>query len=84
MLLTIPATLLALLVVTNGAVLDARHHKGATVASTGTSATSANGNRPHATGACCVPNSSLKEDVCTTAAGAVGKCVPANTAGCKS
>lgn len=35
------------------------------------------------TGACCSAGVSKKEDVCTTAAGATGKCVPANSAGCK-
>jgi hypothetical protein len=43
----------------------------------------ANANRPVATGACCVAGQSLKEDVCTTAGGAAGKCVPASSAGCK-
>lgn len=35
-----------------------------------------NGNRPVASGNCCVASTSLKEDVCTTAAGANGVCVP--------
>ena len=36
----------------------------------------ANNGRPVASGNCCVPNTSKKEDVCTTAAGEDGKCVP--------
>ena len=32
--------------------------------------------RPVATGSCCIANTSLKEDACTTAAGAAGRCVP--------
>jgi len=44
-----------------------------------------NGNRPVATGACCVANTSLKEDICTTATGAAGKCVPEGQfANCKN
>jgi len=35
-----------------------------------------NANRPVASGLCCVANTSLKEDVCTTTTGAAGKCVP--------
>jgi hypothetical protein len=33
--------------------------------------------------ACCVAGKNKKQDACTNAAGAAGKCVPANTAGCK-
>ncbi|CAJ2510388.1 Uu.00g050910.m01.CDS01 [Anthostomella pinea] len=40
-----------------------------------------NDNRPVADGACCVADSSLKEDVCTVN-GAAGKCVPAGSANC--
>ncbi|KAI1339415.1 hypothetical protein F5Y15DRAFT_72526 [Xylariaceae sp. FL0016] len=40
-----------------------------------------NGNRPVANGACCVPATSLKQDVCTVN-GAQGKCVPAGSANC--
>jgi hypothetical protein len=40
-----------------------------------------NANRPIPTGACCVSNTSLKQDVCNIN-GKVGRCVPANTAGC--
>ncbi|KAM3070023.1 hypothetical protein ACMFMG_003944 [Clarireedia jacksonii] len=36
----------------------------------------ANANRPVASGNCCVPNTSLKEDVCTTATGKAGLCLP--------
>lgn len=36
------------------------------------------------TGACCTAGVSKKEDVCTTAAGAAGKCVPASSAGCNA
>jgi hypothetical protein len=36
----------------------------------------ANANRPVASGNCCVANTSLKEDVCTTATGAAGLCLP--------
>jgi len=35
-----------------------------------------NGNRPVPNGQCCVANTSLKQDACTTAAGAAGRCVP--------
>jgi hypothetical protein len=35
-----------------------------------------NQNRPVPTGACCVANTSLKQDTCTTADGATGRCVP--------
>lgn len=42
-----------------------------------------NANRPVPTGACCVANTSLRQDVCTDASGAPGRCVPSNSAGCK-
>lgn len=35
-----------------------------------------NGNRPVPVGDCCTPNTSLKQDTCTTTAGAEGRCVP--------
>jgi hypothetical protein len=35
-----------------------------------------NGNRPVAIGRCCVVATSLKQDVCTTASGATGVCLP--------
>ncbi|EQB43757.1 hypothetical protein CGLO_17552 [Colletotrichum gloeosporioides Cg-14] len=35
-----------------------------------------------ATGACCIPNTSLKQDACTDAAGAAGKCVPGGPTAC--
>lgn len=35
-----------------------------------------NGNRPVATGECCVAKTSLKEDICTTTTSAAGTCVP--------
>lgn len=35
-----------------------------------------NGGRVVPTGACCVANTSLKQDACTTDAGAAGRCVP--------
>jgi hypothetical protein len=35
-----------------------------------------NGNRPVPSGACCVPNTSLKQDTCTSVSGAAGRCVP--------
>lgn len=41
-----------------------------------------NANRPVPNGACCVANTSLKQDICRVN-GRQGKCVPANTAGCK-
>lgn len=41
-------------------------------------------NRPQATGNCCIPNTSLKQDSCTDASGAAGKCVPGGPAACKS
>lgn len=40
-----------------------------------------NGNRPTASGTCCVPNTSLKQDACNSDAGA-GRCVPGGNA-CK-
>ncbi|KAF6804897.1 hypothetical protein CSOJ01_09859 [Colletotrichum sojae] len=39
-------------------------------------------NRPQATGNCCIPNTSLKQDSCTDASGAAGKCVPGGPAAC--
>lgn len=42
-----------------------------------------NSGRPVATGACCIANTSKKQDVCTKADGTAGVCAPANTAGCK-
>jgi hypothetical protein len=42
-----------------------------------------NSGRPVATGACCIANTSKKQDVCTKADGTSGKCAPANTAGCE-
>lgn len=42
-----------------------------------------NAGRPVATGACCVANTSLRQDVCTDASGASGRCVPSGSAGCK-
>lgn len=35
-----------------------------------------NGNRPVPNGQCCVANTSLKQDACTAANGAAGRCVP--------
>lgn len=43
-----------------------------------------NAGRPVANGACCVANTSLRQDVCKDAAGASGRCVPSNSAGCRS
>ncbi|KAK3947065.1 hypothetical protein QBC32DRAFT_248407 [Pseudoneurospora amorphoporcata] len=40
-----------------------------------------NANRPVPNGACCVANTSLKQDICRVN-GQQGKCVPANTANC--
>lgn len=42
-----------------------------------------NANRPVPTGACCVANTSLRQDVCTDGTGASGRCVPSGSAGCK-
>jgi hypothetical protein len=42
-----------------------------------------NEGRAVASGACCIADVSKKEDVCNVN-GAAGKCVPANSAGCKS
>ncbi|KAH6724246.1 hypothetical protein BKA61DRAFT_535728 [Leptodontidium sp. MPI-SDFR-AT-0119] len=39
-----------------------------------------NGGRVVPTGACCVANTSVKQDTCTTAAGAAGRCVPGGNA----
>ena len=36
----------------------------------------ANGNRPVASGNCCIAETSLKQDVCNAANGAQGRCVP--------
>lgn len=41
-----------------------------------------NANRPVPNGACCVANTSLRQDVCTDASGASGRCVPSGSAGC--
>lgn len=41
-----------------------------------------NDGRPVANGACCIANTSKKEDVCTVN-GQQGKCVPADTANCE-
>jgi hypothetical protein len=35
-----------------------------------------NDNRPVPNGACCVANTSLKQDTCTSASGQTGRCVP--------
>ncbi|KAH7115131.1 hypothetical protein B0J11DRAFT_539909 [Dendryphion nanum] len=40
-----------------------------------------NDNRPVAQGACCVPNTSLKQDVCNVN-GVTGRCVPSAANGC--
>jgi len=42
-----------------------------------------NEGRPVVNGACCVAGQSKRQDFCSVN-GAQGKCVPANTAGCKS
>ncbi|KAL5328932.1 hypothetical protein ACEPPN_002441 [Leptodophora sp. 'Broadleaf-Isolate-01'] len=39
-----------------------------------------NGGRVVPTGACCVANTSVKQDTCTTATGAAGRCVPGGNA----
>lgn len=41
-----------------------------------------NAGRPVANGACCVANTSLRQDVCKDAAGASGRCVPSGSANC--
>lgn len=41
-----------------------------------------NANRPVPAGACCVANTSLKQDFCTVN-GQQGKCVPSGSANCK-
>lgn len=43
----------------------------------------ANGNRPTPSGNCCIAKTSLKQDTCTAANGATGRCVPGGEA-CKS
>ncbi|KAL5611863.1 hypothetical protein BROUX41_000563 [Berkeleyomyces rouxiae] len=43
----------------------------------------ANANRPVPTGACCVANTSLKQDVCSVN-GQSGRCVPASVNNCGS
>jgi hypothetical protein len=35
-----------------------------------------NGNRPVASGTCCIPDTSLKQDTCNPAGGGTGRCVP--------
>jgi len=65
----ISTSILAILAATvsvNGAALQARQ----------------NDNRPVPTGACCVANTSLKQDVCNVN-GVSGRCVPAAVNGCK-
>ncbi|KAG4439531.1 hypothetical protein IFR05_004971 [Cadophora sp. M221] len=71
MKITIPATLLALLAVVSGMVIETRQTGGA----------GANANRPVPTGACCVAATSLKQDVCNVN-GQTGRCVPANVNNC--
>ena len=41
-----------------------------------------NSGRPVPTGNCCIASTSVKQDTCTTAAGATGRCVPGGQA-CK-
>lgn len=41
-----------------------------------------NANRPVPNGACCTPNTSLKQDVCNVN-GQSGRCVPSAANGCK-
>jgi hypothetical protein len=41
-----------------------------------------NDNRPVPNGACCTPNTSLKQDVCNVN-GSTGRCVPSAANGCK-
>ncbi|KAH6648419.1 hypothetical protein BKA67DRAFT_661396 [Truncatella angustata] len=41
---------------------------------------SGNGNRPSPVGACCVANTSLKQDACTATDGTQGRCVPGGNA----
>lgn len=41
-----------------------------------------NANRPVPTGACCVANTSLRQDVCKDGSGASGRCVPSGSANC--
>lgn len=44
-----------------------------------------NDNRPVPTGTCCVANTSLKQDTCTSESGAQGRCVPGgNDCKCRS
>ncbi|ORY09026.1 hypothetical protein BCR34DRAFT_541463 [Clohesyomyces aquaticus] len=40
-----------------------------------------NANRPVPNGACCTPNTSLKQDVCNVN-GSTGRCVPSGSANC--
>lgn len=42
-----------------------------------------NAGRPVPNGACCVANTSLRQDVCKDASGASGRCVPSGSANCE-
>ncbi|CZT44748.1 uncharacterized protein RSE6_04966 [Rhynchosporium secalis] len=67
---SITASLFALLAIANGLAIESRQ-------------AGANANRPVPSGACCVPNTSLKQDVCNVS-GQAGRCVPAGVNNCGS
>ncbi|KAL2060645.1 hypothetical protein VTL71DRAFT_9286 [Oculimacula yallundae] len=65
---SIAATFFAFLAVASGMAIESRQ-------------AGANANRPVPNGACCVPNTSLKQDVCNVN-GQTGRCVPAGVNNC--
>jgi hypothetical protein len=70
------ATILALFAVANGLVVETPLESTIRRDVLIQERAGVNANRPVASGQCCVANTSLKEDVCTTATGANGVCVP--------
>ncbi|KAM0273494.1 hypothetical protein ACHAQH_008317 [Verticillium albo-atrum] len=66
---SLATTLLGLAVVACARVTDVSAHRAALV-------NRQNENRPVPSGACCVANTSLKQDTCTSQSGATGRCVP--------
>ena len=65
---SITASFFAVLAVASGMAIEERQ-------------AGANANRPVPTGACCVANTSLKQDVCNVN-GQTGRCVPAGVNNC--
>ncbi|KAF9880480.1 hypothetical protein CkaCkLH20_02434 [Colletotrichum karsti] len=76
---SITAVLLSLAAVSSAAIADV---EGVRNVERSSLVLEARQNKPKATGNCCIPNTSLKQDACTDAAGAAGKCVPGGPAAC--